>query len=106
MAEADEHIHVLIEIPGVKKKHIDLTVAPDGTSLSIRGQKKLAKDKQDRRYDCAERLYGEFERTVALPCEVNQDDVKAKLHNGVLQIELTKADAYAKGLKHININAT
>lgn len=103
MSESGKHIHVLIEIPGVKKKHIDLTVAPDGTSLSIRGQKKLAKDKEDRHYGCAERVYGEFERTVELPCEVDQDDVKARLHNGVLQIELTKADASAKGLKRIDI---
>jgi HSP20 family protein len=106
MSETDKHIHVLVEIPGVKKKHINLTVAPDGASLHIWGKKNLAKDKADREYVCAERMYGEFGRTVTLPCEVSQDAVEATLRNGVLEIALTKADASVKGPKHIDIKAT
>jgi HSP20 family protein len=110
MSETDGHIEVSAEIPGVSEKDIDLTISADGTSLSIRGEKKLAKNKQEKKqekkdYYCAERAYGEFRRTVALPTEVDPDEVEAKFHNGVLEIVLTKADASSK-VKHIAVKAS
>lgn len=106
MAETDGHIEVSAEIPGVSDKDIDVTISADGTSLSIRGEKKLAKKKKEEKdYYCAERTYGEFKRTVALPCEVDPDEVDAKFHNGVLEIVLTKADSSSK-VKHISVKAS
>ncbi len=105
VSETDGHIEVSAEIPGVSEKDIDLTISADGTSLSIRGEKKLAKEKKEKDYYCAERVYGEFRRTVTLPCAVDQDKVEAKFHNGVLEIDLTKTDASSK-VKRIAIKAT
>ena len=104
VSETDGHIQLSAEIPGVSEKDIDLTISADGTSLSIRGEKKLAKEKKEKEYYCAERVYGEFRRTVTLPCAVNQDKVEAKFHNGVLEIDLTKTDA-SSNVKHIPIKA-
>lgn len=106
MSETDGHIHVSAEIPGVSEKDLDITLSPDGTTLSIRGEKKLVKEKQEKDYYCAERTYGEFRRTLAMPSAVKQDGVVAKFTNGVLEIDLTKSDPSSKGIKHIPIKAT
>ena len=106
MSETDGHIEVSAEIPGVTEKDIDVTISADGSTLSIRGEKKLAKEVREKDYYCAERVYGEFRRTLPLPCPVNQDKVEAKFHNGVLEINLTKADASARGVKHIDIKTS
>lgn len=37
------------------------------------------------------RNFGRFERVVSLPASVSTDDVKAKLTNGVLRVELLKS---------------
>jgi HSP20 family protein len=106
MSETNGHIDVSAEIPGVSEKDIDLTLSPDGTTLSIKGEKKLSKEKKDKDYYYAERSYGEFRRTMTLPCPVNPDKVDAKFHNGVLEVKLTKVEDSSKGVKRIAIKAT
>ena len=105
MSETDGHIEVSAEIPGVSEKDIDLTISQDGTSLSLRGEKKLAKEKKEQDYYCAERVYGEFRRTVALPSAVDQNKVDARFHNGVLEVKLTKTDP-SSNVKHIPVKAS
>ena len=105
MSETDGHIEVSAEIPGVSENDIDLTISQDGTSLSLRGEKKLAKEKKEKDYYCAERVYGEFRRTVSLPCEVDQDKVDARFRNGVLEVKLTKT-APSASVKRIPVKAS
>jgi HSP20 family protein len=105
IAETDGHIEVSAEIPGVSEKDIDVTLSPDGTTLSIKGEKKLSKEKREKDYYCAERSYGAFRRTMTLPCPVNPDKVDAKFQHGVLEIKLNKQDDTSKGLKHIAVKS-
>lgn len=106
MSETNGYIEVSAEIPGVSEKDIELTISQDGSSLSIRGEKKVAKGKKEKEKDyyCAERVYGEFKRTLELPCAVDQDKVQAKFSNGVLEVKLTKTDA-SPNVKRIPIKA-
>ena len=57
--------------------------------------------KEDATYWVSERSVGEFHRSFSFPSRVDQDNVKAKLNNGVLTITVPKATA-AKA-KKINI---
>jgi HSP20 family protein len=106
MSETDGHIEVSAELPGVSEKDIDVTLSPDGNTLSIKGEKKIAKEKKEKDYYCAERTYGAFRRTMSLPATVNSDKVDAKFRNGVLEIKLNKVDDKSKGIKHIDIKAS
>lgn len=106
MSETDGHIEVSAELPGVNEKDIDVTLSPDGNTLSIRGEKKIKTEKKDADYYCAERAYGAFRRTMSLPSSVDPDQVDAKFHSGVLEIKLNKTDDTSKGVKHIDIKAT
>jgi HSP20 family protein len=106
MSETNGHIEISAELPGVTDKDIDVTLSPDGTTLAIKGEKKLSKEKKEKDYYCAERSYGAFRRTMSLPTPVNPDKVDAKFHHGVLEIKLTKVDDSSKGVKHIDIKAS
>jgi HSP20 family protein len=43
-----------------------------------------------------ERSYGSFLRTVALPCEVKSDEIKASFKDGVLEIRMPKTEEAKK----------
>ena len=103
MSETDSRIEVTAELPGVSEKDIDVTLSPDGTSLSIKGEKRSSTEQQEKDYYYAERSYGAFRRTMNLPSPVNHDKVNARFKNGVLSISLKKSDAGAKAVKHIDI---
>ena len=102
MSETNGHIEVSAELPGVSEKDIDVTLTPDGKTLSIKGEKRISKEKKEKDYYCAERAYGTFRRTMTLPATVNPDKVEAKFRNGVLEITLNKMES-SKSLKHIDI---
>src|SRR5690606_23654653 len=56
--------------------------------LTIRGEKKTETEDQERGY--SERYYGQFERRIALPQGVDEENAQADFNNGVLKITLRK----------------
>ena len=79
------------EIPGVHPDDLDIDVTGDALSISgVRKQDEVAKDA---RYHRRERSYGSFSRTVQLPFMVDTDKVEASFKNGVLLINLPRAEA-------------
>jgi len=58
--------------------------------LTIKGEKKH--ERKDERYHLIERTYGAFTRSIRLPVDVNESDVKATYRDGVLKIVLPKVE--------------
>jgi HSP20 family protein len=83
--DADK-VFLELEVPGVNKESIDLTV--HNGVLRITGERKSPEGERD--YWVNERLYGTFDRTIALPDDVDADSIQAELIEGVLRIELSK----------------
>jgi len=75
-----------VELPGVTKESLDLTV--HNGVMRISGERKAPEG--ERNYWVNERLYGPFDRTIALPDDVDSDNIEAQLSDGVLQITLSK----------------
>jgi HSP20 family protein len=86
--ETDGEVVVKAELPGVKKEDVEVLVRDN--SLIIRGEKKEEKEEKTETYYRVERVYGKFERVVALPAEVKLEGVKAEFKDGVLEIRLPK----------------
>ena len=103
LSETNGNIEISAELPGVSGKDIDVTLSADGSTISIKGEKKLSKEKKEKDYYCAERSYGSFRRTLGLPSSVDPDKVDAKFSNGVLEIRLTKVDDSSTRAKHIEV---
>lgn len=88
--EDNKRIVVNIELPGVDKNDLDIEVLDN--RLVVRGEKRFAREENDGRYRVLQCAYGAFERSVPLPVPVVPDLAKATFSNGVLRVELPKAD--------------
>jgi len=84
---SDHEVRVSAELPGMDQKDVEVLV--DDNVLTIRGEKRSATGDQGRRF--SERYYGRFERSIALPFEVEEDKAEASFENGLLTVTLPKS---------------
>lgn len=88
--ESEDSLLLTAELPGLSKDDIEITV--EDHVLSLRGQRKLEKDVQKESYHRMERAYGTFSRTFSLPTNVRTDQVNASFKDGLLHVEIPKAE--------------
>lgn len=86
--ETDSAIVVKSIIGGIKGEDIGISVAND--VLTIKGTREKSEEPEKHNYFVAECFWGAFSRSIILPVEVDSDDVKATMKNGVLKIILPK----------------
>jgi HSP20 family protein len=79
---------VRIELPGMDKD--DCQIRIEGNVLHLSGEKRFERETDDSTYHVMERAYGAFERSIALPRNVNTDEAEATFKNGVLTVRLPK----------------
>lgn len=90
--EEDENkIVVKTELAGVAKEDVNITLE-DGV-LTITGEKKSDRQVDEKNYHLVERSFGSFHRTLTLPSGVDSTEASASFVNGVLVIEVPKAEA-------------
>ena len=77
---------VELELPGVSKDDIDVTV--HNGMVRVSGERKLPEG--NRNYWVNDRVYGPFDRAINLPEDVDADSIDAELSDGVLRITLSK----------------
>jgi HSP20 family protein len=90
ISENDGNIHVDVEIPGMKKE--DIKVSLENNVLMLKGEKKQEREFKEENCHRLERRYGSFVRSFELPVPVQADKIKASYKNGVLKIDLPKAE--------------
>jgi HSP20 family protein len=90
MYDRKTDIVVKAEIPGIEKNDIDLTITKE--SITLKGEIKRDEEVKEEDYYAAERSYGSFLRTIALPIEVDSEKAKASFKNGILEIILPKRE--------------
>ena len=90
LSETDGGLEVRMDVPGVKAE--DVEVQMNGTTLTVTGKRSEEKEEKGKTFHRMERSYGEFTRSVTLPCEVKEDKVEAQIRDGVLTIRLQKCD--------------
>ena len=88
--DGDDSLIVRIEAPGMRRE--DLNVELHGHVLTVAGKKRFDREASRGRYSVVQCAYGSFRREVALPVPVKADLTKARYQDGVLRIELPKAD--------------
>lgn len=89
VAESDGEVTVKMEVPGVEKDQLQLTVSDD--RLTVRGEVRKESEEKRKNYYRQEIRYGTFQRAVPLPVEVDASRTKAELKNGLLRITLPKS---------------
>lgn len=74
-----------LALPGISKEEVSLDIKKH--TLTIKAKRN---QEQDLKYLRKEIKTGTFERKFKLPENVDQENVQAKMNNGILQIELQK----------------
>lgn len=106
-SETADAFEITAEVPGIDDKNLDVTVTDD--LVTIKGDKKSETThkalKDGTGFQAIERLYGSFERTVALPCKVQSENAQASLKNGVLTIVVPKNHSAQNDGKKLTIKS-
>jgi len=76
-------------LPGVKPDDLDIQIVNEIVTIS--GTLSADRD-EDANYLLAERPSGKFHRVISLPTPLNSSKVVAELENGVLTLEIPKAE--------------
>ncbi len=98
VSETEGHFVLEAELPGLTADDIDVSVTSD--AITISGSKEDRSETQDRRVHRTERRFGSFERRFRLPTPLNPDEVNASFKDGVLRVEVGKAEtARARKIK-------
>ncbi|MFZ3089789.1 MAG: Hsp20/alpha crystallin family protein [Nitrospirota bacterium] len=87
--ENEQEIVIKGELPGIELKDVEVLIKDN--LLTLRGERKFEKEEEKENYHRIERAYGAFQRVFTLPASVEQDKVKAKMRDGILEIRLPKA---------------
>ena len=93
---------VKVEVPGMKKEDIEVTLHEG--ALSISGERKSDEKFEDAQVYRSERFVGRFQRTVSLPASVAADRIKAQYKDGVLTVTLPKTEEAKPKQINVQVN--
>ncbi|PWL37662.1 heat-shock protein [Flagellimonas aquimarina] len=98
--EHDDDFEIELAAPGFDKKDFEITMRED--VLEVSAQKTKEETEKDEDYARKEFNYNSFKRTMQLPTTVDQNqDVKATYKNGILKLNLLKAEVTKEKPKRV-----
>ncbi len=74
-----DKVSVVVELPGVRKE--DIVLEGNRTALQV------SVDTESKK----------FRKSIALPCEVDENSAKAEYNNGILEVSLTAKNSFGSG---------
>ena len=90
------------ELPGMKKEDFNIEVKDE--TLTLSGERKAAKEMEGMKYHSVERVAGKFVRSFFLPQTVKHDGIQATYRDGILEIQVPKAEEVKPRQIAINVN--
>jgi HSP20 family protein len=90
VAETGDAYVLSAELPGVAMDSIQVHV--EDNVVTISGNKPAPEDTETLKYHRIERPYGAFQRSLALPRNVDPEQVSAKFTDGVLEVRVGKRE--------------
>ena len=86
--EREKEYLIKVDLPDVRKE--DVKVLFDDGVLTIKGERKVEKETKGETVHRTERFYGTFERSFALPDDVDPKGIHAESKDGVLTVSLPR----------------
>jgi HSP20 family protein len=87
--EQGEDLVAIVEIPGVDKA--ELNIQSKNNTIRIAGRKKVAYPEEVSAHR-RERLWGDFDRTIAVPMQIDADGIRAEYEDGLLALFIPRAE--------------
>jgi len=90
--ETDDAFVATADLPGLSKD--DLQIDLEHNLLTVSGERRFEENTEGDggKFRCVERAYGSFRRSFNLPTSVDASKVKATFKDGVLTLNLPKAE--------------
>lgn len=104
--ENEKDYELEFAVPGLKKEELNLQVDNDGVmSISMVSKQEDSKTDNKRNYIRREFSYQRINQSYILPDDADHKNIKAKVENGVLTINIPKVptESQAKAVKNIAI---
>ncbi len=86
--EEQDKFVVRADLPGVEPK--DISITAENRVLTLRGQRQFERSENQKGIERLERVEGSFLRRFTLPNNVQDDQIKARHVNGVLEVTIPK----------------
>ncbi len=99
--EDDNHYELEVAIPGFDKNDINVEVKDNTLTISSE-HKESTEDKEEGKYRRREFSFRSFKRMFHLPKTVNKDEIKADYKDGILHVNIPKAEK-REDIKRIEI---
>ena len=100
--EEGDEVVVKAQLPGVKREDVDVSVQDN--SVMIRAETRREETVDEEGYFRRELRYGTWARRLPLPADVDEEQVSAKLSDGMLVIRAKKAEKPEEGGRKIAID--
>ncbi|MGI5818181.1 MAG: Hsp20/alpha crystallin family protein [Armatimonadota bacterium] len=88
--QTDDEVVVKAQLPGVKKEDVDVSIQEN--TLTIRAETRREEEVEEEGYFRRELRYGTFARRLPLPAAVDEEQVAAKMTDGVLEVRAKKVE--------------
>ena len=88
--ETENDIVYAFDLPGIPEDKISLEFE-DG-ALTVSAERERTTELSEEKLYRFERRFGTFSRTIALPQGVNEEQIKADYHDGVLEVRIAKPE--------------
>jgi HSP20 family protein len=76
------------EFPGLKKEDISIDI--HNGRMTISAENKISSEHEESGYAVRERRYGKWSRTLQLPQDVQDSEIKASMEDGLLTVTFPK----------------
>jgi len=104
VSETDKQIQVNVELPGVEKDDVEVTIADK--VLIIEGHKKTESEKMEKEFRVVERSEGRFKRVIPLGFDLADESIDAKCKDGVLCVTIDKPANLTPKARKIEVKNT
>ena len=84
----DDELVIVSPIAGASLENINIIL--QGDILVIKGTRMPPENVDENAYEHKECFWGPFSRTIALPKNLDLDQIKAYYHNGILMVKIPK----------------
>ena len=92
--ETDDNFEIELAAPGFAKKDFEITI--EEGLLNVKAEKSTSEEEKEENYTRREFSYNSFERSLQLPENVKEEELKAKYNDGILSFKLVKKEPLKK----------
>ena len=103
VSDEGDHYLLKLDVPAIEKK--DIKISLNEGYLNVAASTNINNDEKNKqgKYIRRERFYGTYSRSFYVGEEVKESDIKAKLENGVLELNVAKKTPVQPEKKYIQI---